>query len=405
MTPMRQSYRLLCLALTAACHLLMTSCGQDPPPVEDPPLYPYGGPSVADIERTGNPFPDADALLERLEAVYCDPEACEQWIKTNRKGLSFEGRTIRWGTPPRDGGKGWRAASEMPPMASSAKPLEGVRIGIDAGHIGGKWSTMEFRDNMIAGKYRVLEGVSTQIVASHLARLLRKMGAEVLLVREGSLPVSKLNPDIIADRLAKQRGTVVTTELQREAQQWFIRRAEINARAAKLRKFRPDLTVCLHFDAGNVHQPVDRLHLIINGSYTRSEIADDELRLCMIAKLLEKVYDEEVAVCSSVAASMAAQLKLPALSYGARTESVRPVPYEPYLWCRNLLANALYPGPVVYTEPYAMNNVLTARRMVVGDYDGTKVFDGVRYRSIYREYAESVAEGIRQHFASHRPSL
>lgn len=393
--------RLLFLILGLACPLVMASC-QPEQESKPEPLYPYGGPSIDDIDKIGNPFSNSNDLLKFMEAVYCEPSDCEEWIRANRKGLSFFGRTVRWSTPPQGTGKSWRTAAEMPSMKSVSRPLEGVRIGIDAGHIGGQWSKMEHRDNMIAGKYRVREGVSTQIVATNLARILRKMGAEVLLVRDGSKPVSKLNADIIAKRLAKLRNVEETPELKREAEQWFVRRVEINARAAALKKFRPDLTVCLHFDAGNPINPVDRLHLIINGSYTKSELADDELRQAMISKILGQVYYEEVALSSAVATSMGTQLKLDAFSYGRRTESVRPVPNEPYLWCRNLLANCLYPGPVVYTEPYAMNNLITARRLVSGDYEGTQVFSGKRYRSIYKEYAEAVADGIKAHYMLHR---
>lgn len=406
-------YALHLCCLLAASLLCVPGCqqqcehnGQDSPPQVaskvDEPLYPYGGPSFQDIERIGNPYAGADEFLKVLEEVYCDPENCETWFKARRKGFSFAGRTIPWNTPPTGAGKNWRTAAEMPPMTSREKPLEGVRIGVDAGHIGGKWARIEYRDNMIGGKYRVREGNSTQLVAELLARELKKYGAEVLLVRDGMEPVSQLTSDIIAKRLAQRRNQEVTPELQREANQWFVRRVEINARAAKLKKFKPDLTVCLHFDAGNETKPVNRLHLLVNGAYTKGEIEDDELRTCMIAKILSRVYPEEVALSSSVAGSMHKQLKLEVFSYGVRTESLRPVPEEPFLWCRNLLANCLYPGPVVYTEPYAMNDHVTARRMIVGDYEGTLVFSGKRYRSIYREYAESVAEGIKNHFLNNR---
>ncbi len=377
---------------------LLVSC--EGPPEE--PVYEYGGPAIEEIDLIGNPYSNAEEMLQAVNDIYCPAENCEQWIKFREDGIHFAGRTIKWNTPPREQGKGWRTAAEMPPMASTDKPLEGVKIGIDAGHIGGEWAGIDQRDNLIDGKYRIREGNSTLLVAELLAENLRNMGATVLMVRTGYEPVTSLTPEEIASRLAKRDGVAITPELQKEARQLFIRRAEINARAAKLKQFSPDLTLCIHFDAGNTQHPVNRMHLILNGSYTRSEIADEELRLGMISKLLGKVYPEELALSAYVAQSMNAMLKLPAHTYADNLESVGKVPEEPYLWRRNLLANCLYPGPVIYIEPYAMNNVVTARRMVVGDYEGEQIFNKVKYRSIYRDYADSVSSGIRQYYLQNR---
>ena len=60
----------------------------------------------------------------------------------------------------------------------------------------------------------------------------------------------------------------------------------------------------------------------------------------------------------------------------------------------NLAANREYDGPVVCTEPYFMNNRVVYQRLLAGDYDGTKNFNGKPYTSIFREYADCVAQGL-----------
>lgn len=363
-------------------------------------IYPYGGPSEQEISNLGNPFTQAE-FHHLLKTVYCEESACRPFLIPRSQGLQYEGKLIPWKTQS-SGAKTWRSAQELPPITNPAKPLANMRIAIDPGHLGGAWAAMEERDNMISQKFRVCEGVSTCIVADLLSQSLRQLGAEVMITRRGSQPATSLRPDTIAQKLALQRGQEVDEALTKEAEQIFLRPAEINARAALLRKFKPDLTICLHFDAGTFISATDRLHLILHGSMMQGELMNEDLRTAFMSKLLGKVHQEELAVSSTLAKVMAEKLKLPAFTYITPSERVKEVKNNPYLWCRNLLANCLYPGPVIYTEPYAMNNEITARRMTLGDYPGIRYFSGVAYRSIYREYADSITEGLRLHYSQSR---
>ena len=51
-------------------------------------------------------------------------------------------------------------------------------------------------------------------------------------------------------------------------------------------------------------------------------------------------------------------------------------------------------GPVVFLEPYFMNNATVYRRIQLGDYDGTQDVDGQDLPSIFREYADAVVRGL-----------
>jgi hypothetical protein len=64
------------------------------------------------------------------------------------------------------------------------------------------------------------------------------------------------------------------------------------------------------------------------------------------------------------------------------------------VFARNLAANRLVNGPVVFLEPYYQNNRLVYQRIQLGDYEGLRDVNGTPMKSIFREYADAVAEGL-----------
>ena len=168
----------------------------------------------------------------------------------------------------------------------------------------------------------------------------------------------------------------------------FYRTAEITARARLVNeRLKPDLTICLHFNAvewNDCHDLVDdnRLVVFVHGDYLPGELADDDQKLQLFQKLLEGSHAVELSVAEALAASLARATGL--------LPTVRP---------RNLAANRLYNGPVVYLEPYYMNNRTVYQRLQLGDYDGEKEVDGKPLKSIFREYADAVMDGLRPHLA------
>jgi hypothetical protein len=49
-----------------------------------------------------------------------------------------------------------------------------------------------------------------------------------------------------------------------------------------------------------------------------------------------------------------------------------------------------------------MNSTEGFARIEAGDYDGTREFDGVQRKSIFREYAQAVADGLAEYCRSVR---
>ncbi len=83
----------------------------------------------------------------------------------------------------------WRPAKSMP-AAKPNKPLAGVRIALDPGHLGGKWAKMEERWFQVGNSKPVTEGDLTLRVSRMLATRLRKLGATVLFVRNSTQPTT-----------------------------------------------------------------------------------------------------------------------------------------------------------------------------------------------------------------------
>jgi N-acetylmuramoyl-L-alanine amidase len=304
----------------------------------------------------------------------------------------------------------WKSSADLPP-APQGKPLDGLHIAIDPGHIGGEWAMIEERWMKAGDHPPVQEGDMTLLVAQLLRPRLEALGARVTLVREKNEPVTPLRPDAL---LAVARQTPPDDDspaaLRLLAERLFYRTAEIRARAKMVNEtIKPDLVLCLHFNAeawGDAANPtfVDHthFHLLLNGGYTDGEIAMADQRFSMLDKLLGGTHREEADVGATVADVFSRRSALPPYLYPPDSPTVRPVNANPYLWARNLLANRLYACPVIFMEPYVMNSTVDHPRLVAGDYEGMREINGRMRPSIFREYADALTEGLREHYAGRR---
>ncbi|MFU8892603.1 MAG: N-acetylmuramoyl-L-alanine amidase [Luteolibacter sp.] len=305
----------------------------------------------------------------------------------------------------------WQPGAKLAP-APEDRPLDGLHIAIDPGHIGGEWAKMEERWFSLNGEPAVTEGDMTLKVARMLKPELEKLGARVTLVRDKPEPITPMRPEMLLEIAAEQSDTSPAA-MQRLAERLFYRTAEIRARAHIVNHaIQPDLVLCLHFNAeawGNPARPklVDQthFHLLLNGGYTDSEVALADQRFAMLKKLLQRTHEEEALVGATVADVFAEASGLPPYTYTANAPNVRPVNDHPFLWARNLLANRLYDCPVIFMEPYVMNSKHDYARIQAGDYDGLREINGRLVPSIYREYVDALTDGLAQHYRAIRGVL
>jgi hypothetical protein len=374
-----------------------------------------------------------DEFEQLLRGVYCAHGISDEVIRVDPKVACIlmdrdaqTWFTLRFAASERTRrtfARPWRPAGALP-HAKKAGVLSGIKIALDPGHIGGEWAKMEERWFKSGDAAPVEEGEMTLRVAKMLAERLRALGARVSFVREKAEPVTPYRPDDFkesARAVLKAGGTENPREepagpddaLKEQTVRWqseilFYRSSEIRERARRVNsKLRPDLVLCLHFNAeawGDERNPTltdkNHLHLLVNGSYLPPELEFDDERFEMLQRLLSRAYDEELKIADIAAAAMAKKTGLPPYQY--TTDNVIKVGTSGYVYARNLVATRLYQCPVVYFEPYVMNSSEVFARVQAGDYEGTRPINGVERPSIYREYVDGVVEGLVEYYTAAR---
>lgn len=348
--------------------------------------------------------PDFDNLLGH---VYCPSGAFTNYLTFTTNSVTVFS-TMEKTNPPLFTLRFSAAASSLVPHPPAFK-----RIALDPGHIGGEWARMEERF-FERGKDRpVQEAVLNLTVARLLKTRLEAAGAQVSLTKDNFAPVTDKRPEDFHTQAEQEipalarfdafppldREAARADAVRKRAELLFYRSSEIAARANLLNeKIKPDLTICLHFNAvewDDCRNLVDdnRLVVFVHGNYLASELKDDDQKLRLFSKLLERSHPAELAAAEAIATALANATKLPPVEYGPSSSSVRGGD-NPYVFARNLAANRLVDGPVVFLEPYYQNNRVVYQRIQLGDYEGTRDVNGVPMKSIFREYADAVADGL-----------
>jgi N-acetylmuramoyl-L-alanine amidase len=342
-----------------------------------------------------------------LTKVYCPSGALTNYLSFATNTVSVFSTTEKT-NPPLFALRFSSSVSSSNPHPPSLK-----RIALDPGHIGGAWARMEERFFEHGKDRPVQEAELNLMVARLLKKRLEAAGAQVFLTKENFEPVTDKRPEDFqaqAEQEVKastrfdafpllEREAAFADTVRKRAELLFYRSSEIAARATLLNeKIKPDLTICLHVNAvdwDECHNLVDdnRLVVFVHGNYLASELKDDDQKLRLLGKLLERSQATELAAAEVLATALANATKLPPVEYGPNSSSVH-VGDNPYVFARNLAANRLVNGPVVFLEPYYQNNRLVYQRIELGDYEGLRDVNGTPMKSIFREYADAVAEGL-----------
>lgn len=317
----------------------------------------------------------------------------------------------------------WRTADELPSL--NGRPvLSDTHIAIDPGHIGGAYAKMEERWLSFSPGESVQEGDLTLTTALVLKARLEALGAVASLVRDKSEPVTSSRPPeftTLAMNLLKENGVrtpadrydgltgdarIVTVQWQSE--KLFYRVSEIHERAKKVNQMlKPDLVLCLHFNAeawGDATQPqfspANHMHVMINGCYAPEELEEEDVRFGLFWRLFSRMHETELPLAEAVAGGMAKSTGLPAYVY--TTKNARHVGNSAYVYARNLLANRVYECPVIYLEPYVMNNEDAYRRLLQGHYAGHTLVNGKLQTSAVEDYVNGIVDGLVSYYQSKR---
>ena len=154
---------------------------------------------------------DRAQFMQLLDTVYAPGGAWKQTIS-----IALEGAHIlttgsnRWllkfasdgNALPQSPAQYWRPLAALP---KGPRPLEGVKIALDPGHLGGKWARMEERWFQLgADTVPVAEGDMTLLTARLLAAKLTRDGAQVVFVHNHPEPLTALRPADLRDAAREQ---------------------------------------------------------------------------------------------------------------------------------------------------------------------------------------------------------
>ncbi len=364
-----------------------------------------------------------DDFLQLLTEVYTIDDTWKRYIEINtdhaiiRTDTRVDDATYRLNfadtlseiSPQRN----WSSAGDLIP-GTREKPLAGLHIAIDPGHIGGDFAKIEERWFQIGDNKPLMEGNMTLATAKIIKQELTKLGARVYLFRGINQPVNSKRPDDYlkeATAKAKSLGQMDDISVKRIQNRFFYRTGEIRARARRVNlAFKPDLVLCLHYNAEAWSDPsnptlIDKnhYHVLLHGALTSSEIGHDDERFEMLVKILQRTHDEEKNLGMYFAQALRMTTKLPHYDYSPISARAKKIEGPANgVWARNLLANRIYQCPVIFLEPYVMNNKEVHERFQLGDYSGVKPINGVDKKSIYREYADAVLLALKEYYLAHR---
>ncbi len=298
--------------------------------------------------------------------------------------------------------------SRYPENPLGEKSLQGLRICLDPGHIGGEFSKLEERFFKIEGDSPVEEAKLNLMTCRIIESQLKAYGAEVVWTKEDEVPVTPIRPADLRQEalqwifdLGSFQYLPVETEIVKRANMLFYRTAEIRARADRIQKLKPDLTVCLHYNAGDwganplVPKLVEksRLVLFITGGFMANELKYDDQKFDLISQLLEQNYELELGLSAKISKRMKETFQMDPEQY-KNWGAVVPIKEEPYVYARNLAANRWFVGPTVFVEGPYMNAKDAYDRIIAGDYEGQKEIQGKMTSSIHHDFALSVVQGI-----------
>jgi N-acetylmuramoyl-L-alanine amidase len=323
---------------------------------------------------------------------------------------------------------------------NASRPLAGLKIALDPGHMGG-----DFWDDK-TGKYvrdkkgrQLSEGVLALQISLLLEKSLKNLGAEVRITRYGLNAVTQVPYDSFDVR---ERGLMALREDTQDswfqkllatsapgpklysafensvqykyhftqARRWdyFILGYDLDARVDAINEFHPDLTLIIHLDAGNVptdpngvnSRPRDGTKVYVPGAYSDLEFSSRFDRKFFGRHLLDfMTWNDSVKLARSIAHSIHDQLGVPF----DQPNPENSVEIEPGVQARNLRVQrqltsqaTAYVECLFYNDPNEFEALLkTTNPMMINGVN-------VPYSDRLAQLAAALRDGVVSFVASYK---
>jgi len=264
---------------------------------------------------------------------------------------------------------------------SKVKPLSGLRIALDPGHVGGKWDLEErkyVRQVTPEGETVLSEGLLALQVGLLLSNELKKLGAEVLLTRTTAKPVA-------ANALNK---------------------SELSTRARHINAFQPHLTIVIHFDAAHhnaLQSEINEVRGYIPGNLLPEELSTRAARHRATRHLFDgHRWVESGVLTASLVNAISQQTGVP--PRGASND-FNAVKVATGVYARNLiLPRLLNTGATAYIETLRYDHETEFQRLI--RFDRKKEINGItlhyssRLDDIVRGYKQGILDYVKSYSSS-----
>lgn len=318
------------------------------------------------------------------------------------------------------------------PFRPPLKPLTGLKIAIDPGHVANDTALGHIEQKFISMNVPVsinntkdsmpiafAEGQLTWQTATLLAVRLRNAGAEVMLTRSGPGITafgktfeqwkkddyirtldSLLRVDPQNQNLKDLKSGKMKTD--RSIFRFVFKDAELRKRSEIINAFAPDLTVMIHYNVDETNAPWSRpttknyCMLFVPGSFEAGELKTPEDRFDFLRLLLSDDLEQSIDVSNLVAAQFTQKLEVPLASIADATylsASCRKT-HRQGVYARNLSMTRLIHGPLVYGETLYQDNINEGR--MLNDMSITDIQSKQTTSKRVLQVADAYYEGILQ---------
>ena len=297
----------------------------------------------------------------------------------------------------------------------SKKPLLGYRIAIDPGHVSADTTTARIEGRIVEimlpnPANNGLDSIKTEIMESSMAWAtakvmkdsLEKLGAKVLLTREGIRYVAGENRTYleIYEEYKNERNRQEKPFLSRKKYFYEIfLKQDLEKRAKIINDFNPDLTIIIHFNVesnnlGWKKTVKDNFALaLVGGAFTGSSLNTPKARFQLFRLLISDEIENSILLSKKVLAAHETILKVPTLPV---KHSQKPLEKTwlytgtQGVYARNLFLTKEVFGVLCYGESLLQDNEKEILLLNKKDF----LVDGVLVSSRTKTVANAYLKGI-----------
>lgn len=294
-------------------------------------------------------------------------------------------------------------------QTNSDKPLKGLKVALDPGHMAGSLAMAKkerkFIDITLKNGQRIsfYESELAWYTCAVLADMLKAKGAQVKLTRDRfDLMALDSTYQQVFENYQKQQNKLGKTI--QKWQKWPLffkkfRKADFIARANKINQFQPHLTLIVHYNVDGANtgwkKTTTQNHSMafVAGSFMKNELSKPEHRFNFLRLLLTQEIEQGVDFSAEMLKAIKTDLNvpiLPAQNNQPFIDRACIATEQPGVYARNLsMARKIY-GTLCFIEPLYQENAQEILKFAKRDYD----YKGKKISKRVVEVAQAYFAGI-----------